>query len=145
MKRKILISVFLATILVLTSCIIINGDGFSVNNFDTYLQGTWELQELFPLYRDINVEINRNSISISGFNITPPLAGFTPDSLLNGYSEEESNISGVRRGKIHIQDRGVWQNPIEYIYWITASPQNEKRLTIITPPGHADLTLFFKN
>ena len=149
MKNKLIVIGFLAAVLALSSCIFLDGDGSyytnnSGGNFHSYLRGTWEINEVLPYYKNATVKIERNSIDISGVNIPPPLTGFTPLSLLNGYSEEESNVSGTRKGKIYIQDKGEWQNPIDYTYWETAFPQREKRLTIKAPPGYTDFTLFFK-
>ena len=137
MKRTILIIGLLSlAAILLSSCDIGDGSGFSSFNYS--LRGTWETQP--DSFYDAAVEIDYNTIKITGIFRPSPLSNFTSNSLLKGYSEETTNSYALKEGLIYIQDKGTWQTPIQYRYGETAFPENAKRLTLLP----SNITLFFK-
>ena len=145
MKRIIFAAGFavLAIMLPLSSCI--DGDGTTLfsSSFNYSLQGTWETSP--GSYYNTIVEIGYRTIKITSTTIArpQPLAAFTPNSMLKGYSEETTDTYNQKHGLIYIQDKGSWQDPIQYRYWVTEYPQSEKRLTLLIS-STSDLTLFYK-
>ncbi|MCL1837652.1 MAG: hypothetical protein FWG46_08910 [Treponema sp.] len=139
MKRTIItIGLFSLAVLLLSSCIYVDGGGTHYQNFNYNLRGTWETQP--GSYYNCTVVIDYNTIRISGSYIPSPLSRFTPYSSLKGYTEETSDLYLLKEGFIYIQDKGTWQNPLQYTYWVTEYPQSEKRLTLLP----SNLTLFYK-
>ena len=145
MKRTILTIGFISLVaaLLVSSCIYIDGSSTSYYySFDYALQGTWETQPGFP-YNNVTVVINYDTIRIEDrYIIRPkPLSDFTANSTLKGYSTPGTLYSNdLKEGSIYIKDRGFWQEPIQYRYWVTEFPEYEKRL--ILWPGN--ITLYYK-
>ncbi|MCL1837663.1 MAG: hypothetical protein FWG46_08965 [Treponema sp.] len=138
MKRTIVTIGFISLAAVLfSSCIYIDGDPAYYQNFNYSLRGTWVTQP--SSFYDATVVIDYNTIRITGTYRPAPLNGFTPNSLLNGYTEETYDKYDLKEGLIYIND-GIWKEPIQYRYWVTAYPESAKRLTLLP----ANITLFYK-
>jgi len=97
-------------------------------HFDSDLEGTWVSNVYYSAIYSGTLIINHDRITIIGYDErqTPlkteggddnnrPFKGFTKETHLKGYSEE---------GKIFIEDGGMVQEGIPYIYW--ESPDNKK-------------------
>jgi hypothetical protein len=139
MKRKALVFGLAAIALLVSSCIIIDGEGNIYGwseRFDWDLQGTWETEP--NNYQYARVEIGSDTIRIIGkssYSIPWPLSKFTSSTQLKGYSEETTTSTWPEeRGLIYIRDKGSWQS-LEYLYW--EGEMREKRLTL-----ESGLTLF---
>jgi hypothetical protein len=114
-RKKIIVCGVLLAVLFITSCGEGNGN---YKNFDYELRGYWILHELDPDGYDGDLEITSDRITIWGFYKTQtppygwdedrPFGAFTKDIALNGYSED---------GKFFIDDRGMVQEGVPYIYW----------------------------
>jgi len=113
MKRTTLLLLLAAAALLFSSCIFIDVDEFE--RFHYSLQGTWETQP--ESYQNVKVEIDHDTIRITGAYWGNPLSSFTQNSRLEGYSSETENSWDVKKGTIHIKDRGSWQTA-EYVYWV---------------------------
>jgi len=130
----------MSAVLTLSSChIVINGDDdtwFDSDSFNYSLRRTWKPQPGTPSYMAATVEIDHNTIRITGAQ-WGPLSSFTQGSRLKGYSTAEKEDSwDVKRGTIHIRDKGSWQET-EYIYWLDAD--QKKHLTFKS--GSTEITL----
>ena len=98
--------------------------------FSRDLQGTWISNDR-SIYSG-RLEIGYDRITITGYeeNQTPPLGndarrpfrGFTKGTALKGYSEE---------GEIFIQDGGMLQEGIPYIYWDDSPPPDYKKVKFL--------------
>ena len=136
--KRILLAVGFAVLFV-SSCSVIDTDNSLPNSFNSSLRGTWETFPESPSF-NTTVVIDYGMIRITGIRRPSPLDSFTPNSALQGYSEETHNSWDEKRGLIYIKDKGSWQDPIQYIYWLDAN--QEKRLTLKINP---DLTFFPKS
>ena len=120
MKYKIIIfwTVAISAVLLLSSCIFIEGDDSTslLDNFDFNLQGTWVSNDtskysgvLTITYNKITIEGYKESQTQQGDNVAHhPFKNFTKGTQLSGYSKE---------GNFYIEDKGEWQTGIPYIYY----------------------------
>ena len=96
--------------------------GGSYEIFDYNLQGTWSSNDPSVYSGDLEITINR--ITINGYSESQwpdsqrPFREFLKGIPLKGYSEE---------GKIYIEDEGVTQDGIPYIYWEDYPPPDYSR------------------
>jgi len=103
----------LSAVFFLASC----GDIEESPHFESRLEGTWKSNDS-SVYSG-TLKINYKQITITGYleDQTPllgndnqrPFKSFTKDIALKGYSED---------GKIFIEDRGLVQEGIPYVYFI---------------------------
>jgi len=119
--------VSLLTIFLITSCY---SDIAAGRRFNAELQGTWVSND--PAIYSGTLIINYERITIIGYSEsqTPPrgddnnrpFKGFTKGTALKGYSEE---------GKIFIEDGGMVQEGIPYIYWDDNFPPDYRKVKFL--------------
>ncbi|MDR0290879.1 MAG: hypothetical protein LBI06_08090 [Treponema sp.] len=98
--------------------------------FDLDLQGTWLSND--PAIYSGTLIISDDRITINGYSEgqTPPrgddnrrpFKGFTKGTALKGYSEE---------GQIFIEDGGMVQEGIPYIYWDDKLPPDNRKVKFL--------------
>ena len=114
----------------ITAC----GDVEARKHFDSRLDGTWVSNDKTAIYSGI-LKISYDRIIINGYGegqTPPPLEGgddnkrpfknFTKGIALKGYSEE---------GKFFINDGGLVQEGIPYVYWDDEFPSYYKKIKLL--------------
>jgi len=105
-----------------------------IKNFDYELQGTWVSNEASAIYQGTLI-IGNDRITINGYGeeqtLHPleggddnkrPFKNFTKGTPLKGYSEEKN---------IFIEDGGMVQESIPYIYWDDSPPPDYKKVKFL--------------
>jgi len=127
---KNIVFISLLAVFFITSC---NWDSGSNDNkaFAKELRGTWVSND--PTIYSGTLIISSDRITIIGYGedqLPPkggndnnrPFKGFTKRTALKGYSEE---------GKIFINDGGMVQEGIPYIYWDDAFPPDYRKVKFL--------------
>jgi hypothetical protein len=100
-----------------------------LKTFDYNLQGTWITNNPDSTYSG-RLEITKDRITITGYGESQtqipwgndaerPFRAFTKGAALKGYSEE---------GHFYIEDAGMWQAGIPYIYWDDSPPPDYRKV-----------------
>ena len=114
MKRTVFLFLLAtATVLLLSSCIIIDGDSVTYyKTFNSNLHGTWKTS--YP--ESVELRIDFDKIIITGtVPSKKPLNGFIRDFPLDGYSEESVNKFSSIEGNLKIKNAGEWYT-LPYAY-----------------------------
>ena len=126
MKRATFFTGCIALLLMLSSCIIIGVDDSSFfNNFNNSLRGTWETLPSLGNTASLQLEIDYNTITITGTGMLwsqQPLYGYTRNFPLSGYSEETQNSFWYKEGSIYLRNAGTWET-IPYVYESSGSQE----------------------
>ena len=147
MKRKALVFGLAAIALLVSSCIIIDGEGniygYGSDQFNWRLQGTWETEPESEISQTVRLEISYNTIRIAGEQWGKPLYGFTKNFSLEGYSEESNSSSNSMEGTLKIKNTDNKWYAQSYTY---KSPYgSETVLTLIgTGPSPASNLVLYK-
>jgi len=121
----------LLAVFLITAC----GDIEESRSFDSRLHGTWISNEpsLFTSKYSGSLIISYDRITITGYyesqtksgedDTKRPFRNFTKGDALKGYSEE---------GKFFIEDRGLVQEGIPYVYWDDNPPPDYKKVKFLS-------------
>jgi hypothetical protein len=136
MKKNVLHAFIANFLLLFTACLLLANCGWenTENNnqcIDYNLRGTWEreVDSFWPTtYEKGKLVLKYETIVIIGQ--VAHLQGFTRNTVLEAYTEDNN---------LYIKDRGVWQSPINFIFWKSASYPQDKFVTF-KGGGRADET-----
>ena len=124
------------------SCTWTGEPGGDYKFFDYKLQGTWSPNDPDGIYTGtLKIDIDRITITGYGERQTPsgeddnkrPFKGFTKGTALKGYSEVlvSDGVREPEEGYFFIQDAGVLQSGIPYVYWEDTSPSDYRRVQFL--------------
>lgn len=126
--------------LLFSACDITGEDVLEKNSFNIYLWGTWEASLSASEGDVITLEIENDTIRVTGPGTHPVLNGITRGPLQNGYSEQTENISiATKKGILYITDMVNDEIIIPYHYQQDAGTQ--KWLNLGTAPQVLTLQL----
>jgi len=122
--------IFVACVVLLTTFLIATCGYVESGRFDSRLEGTWISND--PTIYSGNLKISYDRITITGYSEgqTPPkgddnnrpFKGFTKGTALKWYSEE---------GKLFIEDGGLVQEGIPYVYWDDNPPPDYRKVKFL--------------